>query len=142
MEHVAHLRVLVVDDEAPIAAMVSKLLEGKGYRVEVASDGLAALQAVRTFRPDLVILDVMMPKENGYRVSRKIKMLGSIGGLAKVPKVLLVTARDLSQDKEREEAMDLYAMADGLLYKPFKLPDLLAEVLRLIPSEAPVLARS
>lgn len=138
MEQEAPLKVLVVDDEAPIAAMIRKVLELKGYKVEVASDGVAALQAVGKFRPDLVVLDVMMPKENGYRVSRKIKMLGRSGGLAKVPKILIVTARDLSHDKEREETMGMYAMADGLLYKPFQMPDLLAEVARMISGETPV----
>ena len=133
------LRVLVVDDEAPIAAMLKKLLETNGHTVEVASDGQLALQSVGRFRPDIVILDVMLPKENGYRVSRKIKMLGRIGGIKKVPKILLVTARDLSQDKEREDTIATYSMADGVLYKPFKAADLLSEVHRMTANKMSVL---
>src|SRR5205814_10060329 len=76
------------------------------------------------FEPDLIVLDVMMPKENGLRVSRKVKMLGKLGSLRLVPRILMVTARDLSYDTEREQAMMEYSMADGVLYKPFN-PDVL-----------------
>jgi two-component system response regulator MprA len=140
LEQADPLRVLVVDDEAPLAKMMRKLLEVNGYTVEVASDGQAALEAVGTFRPHVVVLDVMMPKENGYRVSRKIKMLGRIGGIKTIPKIIIVTARDLSHDKEREEGMTTYSMADGFLYKPFKLPDLLSEIRRMTVSKTPALA--
>src|SRR2546422_3267434 len=85
-------KILVVDDEQVIRRMLSKLFEVNGYEVAMAENGIEALRVVGEFQPDAVILDVMMPKENGYRVSRKIKMLGRIGGLEKVPKILIVTA--------------------------------------------------
>src|SRR5436309_16088286 len=121
-------KILVVDDEAVIVKLVTTLFVRAGYQVQSASDGVAALQAVGEFQPDVVILDVMMPKENGYRVSRKIKMLGTIGGLEKVPKILIVTARDLSHDQEREEATNAYSKADSVMYKPFRPADLMEKV--------------
>ena len=120
-------RILVVDDEAPVVTMIRTFFETNGYKVATAADGHAALRAVGEFRPDAIILDVMMPLENGYRVSRKIKMLGQIRGLAKVPKILIVTAR-IDHDSDRETAMSAYSLADGLMYKPFRLTDLLDTV--------------
>ena len=72
----------------------------------------------------------MMPRENGYRVSRMIKSLGRHFG--RVPRIVLVTSRNLGDDPEREESMNSFSMADAVLYKPFKFADLLERIQTLI----------
>ena len=116
-------RVLVVDDEPWVADLVSQTLSDGGYEVRTVGDGESALQAVSDFRPDLVVLDVMLPKENGYRVSRKLKT-GETDNSGPAPKVLLLTGRRLDHDPDREKMFMDFSMADGLLYKPFDLDDL------------------
>jgi DNA-binding response OmpR family regulator len=124
-------RVLVVDDEESVRDLIVQALEGVGYRVETAVDGAAALEKVRDFQPDLVMLDVIMPKENGYRVSRRIKT-GDGVECDPMPKILLVTGRRLDDDPDREDMFMDFSMADGIFYKPFDLHDLLARVDALI----------
>ena len=121
-------RVLVVDDEEMLARAIRNVLQAEGFEVEIASDGHEALRAFKSFRPDVMIMDVMMPKENGYRVSRMIKMLGPGAVGMRVPKIMLVTARNLGYDPEREEMLTQFSMADAVLYKPFKFKELLGKV--------------
>lgn len=121
-------RVLVVDDEKPIAKMISMLLLKNGYVVDTASNGEEALETMKVYWPDILVLDVMMPKINGYRVSRMIKLMGEMGGPRKTPKIILVTARDLRNDSEREEAMSDFSKADAVLYKPFRPVELLDKI--------------
>jgi DNA-binding response OmpR family regulator len=116
-------RVLVVDDETTVLEVLIEALEQDGYTVQGAADGEAALAGVDAFHPDLVILDVIMPKENGYRVSRQVK---SSEGTP--PKILLVTGRRLDDDPDRESMFMEFSMADGILYKPFELDRLLSRV--------------
>lgn len=125
-------RVLVVDDETSVAWVVREALEEHGYQVDTAFDGLAALDKVRSFEPAAVILDVMFPEENGYRVSRAIKTQDGVHTPATIPKVLLMTARRLDDDLEREDMFRRFSMADDLLYKPFRLEELLDRVRALI----------
>ena len=128
-------RVLVVDDEESVRDLIVQALEGEGYRVETAVDGAAALEKVRDFRPALVMLDVIMPKENGYRVSRRIKT-GDGVECDPVPKILLVTGRRLDDDPDREDMFMDFSMADGIFYKPFDLSDLLHRVDALIGTDS------
>ena len=116
-------RVLVVDDEAWVADLVSQTLSDSGYEVRSVGDGESALELVSDFRPDLVVLDVMLPKENGYRVSRKLKTDEQDENRL-APKILLLTGRRLDDDPDREKMFMDFSMADGLLYKPFDLDDL------------------
>ncbi len=122
-----HKRVLVVDDEASIVRMVTASLEKSGYIVETAASGDEALQTLREFWPDILVLDVMMPRLNGYRVSRMVKLLAKTNAL-RAPKIILVTSRNLGGDPEREEVMGGFSMADGTLYKPFYPKDLLDKI--------------
>jgi len=124
-------RVLVVDDERCMVDLMAEILERDGYRVEAASDGRAAIRHVETFHPHLMVLDVMMPEENGYRVSRLVKT-GDGVTCDPVPKVLLVTGRRLDDDPERETLFMQFSMADGIVYKPFELADLRTRVHDLI----------
>lgn len=128
-------RVLVVDDEESVRDLIVQALEGEGYRVETAVDGEAALAKVNAFRPNLVMLDVIMPKENGYRVSRRIKT-GDGVECDPVPKILLVTGRRLDDDPDREDMFMDFSMADGIFYKPFDLNDLIQRVHALIGTDA------
>jgi DNA-binding response OmpR family regulator len=126
-------RVLVVDDEAPILKMLSRVLEKGGYIVVTANDGEQAMQTMREYWPDVLVLDVMMPKLNGYRVSRMVKLLAEKNGNLKPPKILLVTSRNLSESPDREQSMSLFSMADDVLYKPFSPNELLGKVKALNP---------
>jgi CheY-like chemotaxis protein len=124
-------RVLVVDDEQGMVDLMAEILERDGYRVEAAGDGLAAMRRAESFHPHLMVLDVMMPEENGYRVSRLVKT-GDGVACDPVPKVLLVTGRRLDDDPERETIFMAFSKADGIVYKPFELADLLSRVHDLI----------
>ncbi|HKQ62834.1 MAG TPA: response regulator transcription factor [Candidatus Polarisedimenticolaceae bacterium] len=108
-------RILVIDDEPTINQVISLTLEAQGWTVERAFDGHEAVQKFKEFRPDALVLDVMMPKENGYKVSRMIKTLLA----SKAPKILLVTARRVDDQEGREEAVMEFAKADAVIYKPF-----------------------
>ena len=113
----ARKRVLVVDDERAVNEVLCDALELNGFEVECAFDGEQAMQKVASFRPDAVVLDVIMPKENGYRVSRRIKTTED----GTPPKVLLLTGRRLSEYPDREDMFREFSMADGVMYKPIDM---------------------
>lgn len=124
-------RVLVVDDEDCVTELVADALGSQGYEVTTASDGDEALRGAIRYRPHLLVLDVMMPKENGYRVSRRLKT-GEGADPDSPPKVLLLTGRRLDDDPDREKIFMEFSRADAILYKPFELNALLESVHRLI----------
>lgn len=115
-------RVLVVEDNAELAFGLRNNLEIEGYVVEVAADGSEALEILTHFRPDAVILDVMLPKLDGFRVLRTMR------GDGNATPVLLLTARDDESDKVR----GLKLGADDYVTKPFSLLELLARVEALL----------
>jgi len=125
-------RVLVVDDEKVINRVLSDILRKEGFEVDASFDGHQALAAFKTFRPHLVIMDVMMPKENGYRVARRIKTACRTCRTLREPKIMLLTARDLSHDPTRENTMHLFSLADTYMYKPFVVEELLEKVRSLL----------
>ncbi|MFQ5508164.1 MAG: response regulator transcription factor [Leptospirillia bacterium] len=132
-------KILIVDDEPDLLESVSFLLEDAGYEVACATNGHEAIGATHTFQPDLVLLDVMMPKENGYRVSRKLHEAQSFGLLPDHMKVVLVTARKLDHDPEREKMFENYARPHGVVYKPFDPEQLLSTIRGLVePDTRPV----
>src|SRR2546423_3179769 len=88
-------RVLVVDDEENITDLVATALRYQGFKVEVADTGRAALGALATFRPDLVVLDVMLPDLDGFEIHRRMTRDG-----IDAP-VVFLTARDATDDKVR-----------------------------------------
>lgn len=112
--------ILIADDDFDILELLRFLLESEGYEVITAGNGYEALGAAMLKRPDLVVLDVMMPGENGYLVSRALRAhtAGEDGASLPVP-VILLTARDLSDDPERERAFLDFSGADQVMYKPF-----------------------
>jgi DNA-binding response OmpR family regulator len=113
-------RVLIADDEANIVMSLQFLMEAAGYDVRTAGDGDAALQALRDFHPDLVLLDVMMPRKNGYEVCQTIRETPSFRGM----KVVMLTAKGRDIDAEKGLALG----ADAYVTKPFATKELVAKV--------------
>ena len=111
-------RVLVVDDEPNIVDVVAMALRFQGFAVETAGTGEAALAAVASFRPHLLILDVMLPDMEGFDVARR---LGAQRG--EVP-IIFLTARDATEDKVR----GLTTGGDDYVTKPFSLEELVARI--------------
>jgi len=122
------VKILLVDDDEDILETTRVALERAGYEVVTATNGLEALGAVRIKRPDLILLDVMLPGENGYRVARAIREDEETGVYERRNKIILVTARDLSNEPDREELFKDFARPDGVVYKPFELSDLLRKI--------------
>ena len=116
-------RILVVDDEQSIRDFISIGLRHEGFEVEVAADGGAGLRAVNTFKPDLVVVDLMMPRMDGWEVCRLMKQHPVLG---RTVRVIMVTALDAWDDKR--EALQLGA--DDYVEKPFDLPTLAKTVQR------------
>ncbi len=112
--------ILVVDDDANIVRLVRSYLEQAGYAVQTASDGKTALQAIRTLRPDLVVLDLMLPEMDGLTVTRTVRADPS---LAATP-ILMLTAR--VEDIDR--ILGLEMGADDYVTKPFNPREVLARV--------------
>jgi two-component system OmpR family response regulator len=111
-------RVLVVDDESNITDLVATALRYEGYDVQVAATGRQALKAAVDFRPDLIVLDVMLPDIDGFAVTERLSADGR-----PVP-VLFLTARDATEDKVR----GLTIGGDDYVTKPFSLEELVARV--------------
>ena len=117
-------RLLVVDDEPSIAKIVRKQLEVAGYDVTVAVDGLEGLTKARELMPELIVLDVMLPKMNGTEVCTTLK--GDPKTQA-IP-ILMLTAKAQRQDKD----IVLQAGANAFLTKPFQLEELLSKIKALL----------
>jgi two-component system response regulator MprA len=115
-------RILVVDDESAVREAIRAGLEFEGYQVDMAADGLGALEQIAKGTPDVVILDVMMPGMDGLTMLRRLRSVDPA-----MP-VLLLTARDTVGD--RVTGLDLGA--DDYLTKPFDLDELLARLRSLL----------
>ncbi len=116
--------VLIIDDDPYIVQMIDMLLKLKGYLTLTASNGIEAIKSVYSNIPDLVLLDVMMPKMNGYQVLRLIK---SDPNLRNIP-VLMLTAKVQEEDRTR----GLMSGADYYLTKPFEMVTLISKIEELI----------
>jgi DNA-binding response OmpR family regulator len=116
-----HPLVLVVDDEPPIIGLVRDYLERAGYRVVTAADGLSALERVREDRPDVVVLDLMLPGLDGLEVCRRLRAFSDAY-------VLMLTARA----EEIDRIVGLSVGADDYLVKPFSPRELVARVQALL----------
>ncbi len=111
-------KILVVDDERSISDLIATSLRFVGFEVETANDGAEALTVAEAFRPDAVVLDVMMPGMDGFEVCQKLRDDGqSIG-------VLFLTAKDTTEDKIN----GLTVGGDDYMTKPFSLEELIARL--------------
>ncbi len=111
-------RVLVVDDERNIADVVAMALRYQGFEVATAGDGRDALKEVEAFRPDLIVLDVMLPDFDGFEVARRL------GDRRIAVPIIFLTARDATEDKVR----GLTSGGDDYVTKPFSLEELVARI--------------
>jgi two-component system KDP operon response regulator KdpE len=111
------LRVLVVDDEPQIRRFLETGLTGRGYAVVTAADGVTALDTIVTERPDVVILDLAMPRLDGLAVLRRVREWSDVP-------IIVLSVRD--DDPGKVEALDLGA--DDYLTKPFSMNELLARI--------------
>ncbi|MDQ1708999.1 MAG: two-component system, OmpR family, response regulator [Frankiaceae bacterium] len=115
-------RLLVVDDEPNIVELLSASLRYAGFEVQTAQTGAEALRVARSFRPDLLVLDVMMPDMDGFDVVRRLSGEG-----ARIP-VLFLTARDATEDK----VTGLTLGGDDYVTKPFSLEEVIARIRAVI----------
>jgi len=122
--HAMPASILIADDDPNIVLALRFLMEKEGYRVRVATDGEAALAAIAQHRPDLVVLDVMMPRRNGFDVCTAVR---ADPRLAKT-RIIMLTAKGLDGERNR----GLRAGADDYVTKPFATRDVLDRVRQLL----------
>jgi len=117
-------RVLIVDDEAPVAALLEQALGHEGYEVEVAGDGMEAMNRLHAFRPDVVIMDIMMPRLDGVQTTRLLRRNRSYADTV----VIALSARtdEAVREAMREAGADLY------MRKPFTVSRLVEHVRDLL----------
>lgn len=121
----ARARVLLVEDEADIRELIRYSLAQAGLEVEEASDGAEALDKLRAFAPDLVVLDLMLPGMPGLEVCQRLR---SRADTARLP-IMVVSARSAASDR----ALGLAMGADDYVTKPFSPRDLLVRAMALLP---------
>lgn len=122
------ISVLVAEDDLEIAALVRGALEGAGYAVELVHDGEAAVNAATTKKPNIIVLDVMMPQMNGWEVCKTLRGRGDFGDVG----ILMLTAIGPNLN---EMTAPLYG-ADDHLDKPFDIDELIERVGKLAKGRA------
>jgi DNA-binding response OmpR family regulator len=122
-------RILLVDDEPSIVKMVGKRLEIEGFDVLVAMDGQEGLARARADSPDLIVLDLMLPKMNGYEVCTLLKQDTRYHGIP----IILFSAKA----QEKDEKLGMECGANAYVRKPFRAQELLEKIRALLPNAAP-----
>lgn len=117
-------RVLIADDEPNILTSLEFLMEQAGYEIKVATNGVDALDLAASFRPDLVLLDIMFPLKSGYEVCQRLKSEPATRDI----KVLMLSAK--GRDVEIAKALELGA--DAYITKPFSTLELVAKVREML----------
>jgi DNA-binding response OmpR family regulator len=117
-------RILIIEDEADIVTALKIRLEANGYEVVSAADGADGLHKARTENPALIILDIMLPKLDGYKIARMLKFDEKFSAIPIVMLMAKVQEADILKGKE--------AGADAYITKPFKSDELLAEIKKLL----------
>ena len=110
-------KLLIVDDDHNICDLLKLYFENEGYKVKVAHDGLEGISAFKIYEPDLVLLDIMMPKKDGWQVCREIREISS-------KPVIMITAKGEVFDK----VLGLELGADDFIVKPFDMKELSARI--------------
>ena len=117
-------KILIVDDEPNIVISLEFLMKKEGFEVAVANDGDEALAKVASFNPDLLLLDVMMPKKSGFEVCEALRADSQRAGL----KIVMLTAKG----RDTEMAKGLAIGADAYVTKPFSTKDLVVKVKEML----------
>lgn len=120
-------RILVVDDESDLVVMISTALKHQGYEVITANDGQEGLEKAKTEKPDLIVLDLMLPRINGYKVCGLLK---KDTRYAKIP-IILLTAKASTEDMELGKKVG----ADAYITKPYERETLISKIEELIKGE-------
>ncbi|MCU7877693.1 MAG: response regulator [Candidatus Thiodiazotropha sp. (ex Lucinoma borealis)] len=120
-------KILIVDDEPNIVLSVEYLMKREGYQVATANDGQTALELLSETIPDLLILDVMMPRKNGFEVCSEIRADPTLSGLP----ILMLSAKG----REAEVKKGVSLGADAYITKPFSTHDLVNMVNKLLKSQ-------
>src|SRR5436309_426108 len=119
--------ILVVDDDADILGAIRTILEKKGYRVLTASDGNKGLALAERDAPDLVVVDMMMPRQSGFMVVQKLRARPDGG-----PPLIMITGNEGSRHRAYAEILGV----DDYIHKPFAMDRLLESIQRLCPFQA------
>jgi DNA-binding response OmpR family regulator len=117
-------KVLIAEDEPNIAVSLEFLLEQSGFESRTVADGEEALRMAREFRPDLMLLDVMLPLRNGFQVCQLVREAPELSGM----KIVMLTAKG----RDTEVAKGLALGADAYITKPFATKELLDTIKRLL----------
>jgi DNA-binding response OmpR family regulator len=117
-------KILIVDDEPNIVISLEFLMKKEGFEVAVAGDGEEALACVASFNPDLILLDVMMPKKSGFEVCEALRADPGRAGL----KIIMLTAKG----RDTEMAKGLAIGADAYVTKPFSTKELVGAVKEML----------
>jgi DNA-binding response OmpR family regulator len=123
-EHGMGKRVLIADDEPNIVVSLEFLMKQKGYEVRVVNNGEDALRAMAEFAPDLVLLDVMMPRMSGYDLCQKVRENPAWNGI----RIVMLSAKG----RDVEVTKGMAVGADAYVTKPFSTKDLIAKVAELL----------
>ncbi|MDT3672187.1 MAG: response regulator [Aromatoleum sp.] len=117
-------KILIADDEQNIVISLEFLMKREGYAVSIANDGEEAVAMIRSEQPDLVLLDVMMPKKSGFEVCQEVKSDPRLQGV----RILMLTAKG----RDTEVAKGLALGADGYMTKPFSTKELVERVRNML----------
>jgi DNA-binding response OmpR family regulator len=121
-------RILIVDDEPNIVLALELLMKKEGYEVHAVDDGERAVQAAKELRPDLILLDIMMPKMDGYEVCQRIRS----DALLKDVSIIMLTAK--GREVEREKGLALGA--DHYITKPFSTRQVVMKVKEILAARS------
>jgi DNA-binding response OmpR family regulator len=121
-------RILIVDDEPNIVLALELLMKREGYEIRTVGDGERAVEAAGTFRPDLILLDVMMPRMDGFEVCQRIRADAALKDIV----IVMLTAK--GREVEREKGLALGA--DLYITKPFSTREVVRKVKELLASKS------
>jgi DNA-binding response OmpR family regulator len=120
----SHRLVLIIEDDDNIATALEYIISREGVDQDRVANGADAMGRIRALKPDLILLDVMLPEVSGYEICRTVRLDKTLGKV----KILMMTARGSAAERRKGMAMG----ADGFISKPFELKELRDEVRRLL----------